>query len=183
MVYKMFITLLVIYYLLNSSATLNTNPSNNNECDYLWFINGCDERSHCIDGHCLEISSIGEECITWVQCRQSDNNSACFASDDNYNLWICECQQHFYFDLNFTKKCLNQLSFGQKCNSNEQCLGDNSVCSNYSQCDCEQHYIYDNTLKSCKHVNNNGCDADREWNKFTKRCELKIHYSHRGGIN
>jgi hypothetical protein len=121
--------------------------------------------------------------MTSSQCKQSDSNSACFASDDGFNHWICQCKQDFYFDLNYTKKCLRQLSYGQKCNRSEQCLGETSICSHDNYCVCHQDYIYDTKLKGCKHINrNNGCDEDHQWNKFTKQYELKIHYSHKGGI-
>jgi hypothetical protein len=192
---------IVLLVVLNISSLLNLSESTVPlECNYFRFINGCEdsEGSHCVDGHCickdgytvelrhgfcLKTLLIGDNCMTSSQCSQSDSNSACFSSNDDFSEWVCQCTQNYYYDQNNTNKCLHQLNYGQKCDFNEQCLGENSVCSSHNICVCEQYFKYDVVLKSCKHINNTGCDGQHQWNKFTKKCEIKIHYSNKGGIN
>jgi len=199
--YKLISIFLLVVFdnnnLFSSNAISNSDPSVYKECDFFRYIYGCEhnEGSDCINGRCICKDgytvnlvygycpkTIGDQCISSSECNQTDTNSACFASNDHFSQWTCQCKQDYYYDQNHTNKCLLQLNYGQKCNTSQQCLGDFRICSTDGVCVCDQHFNYDAILKDCKHINNTGCSLGQQWNKFTKKCELKIHYSNKGGI-
>ena len=136
-----------------------------------------------MSGKCLKLSPIGVKCQSSDQCIQLDINSMCFASDNKFNEWQCLCKSDYYYDQNRSQKCLEKISFGNKCDESQQCFGENSVCDDNNRCLCHYNYYFDHILNDCKHNNSLKCSEDQEWNQFTNECQTSVYYSHRGGVH
>ena len=168
------------------------------ECNFDIYKNGCkhNESFECVEntcvcrvgyaldssGVCLNATQIEKKCFSSDQCLRYDINSLCFASNSDFDEWLCLCKHNFYYDRHKTQKCLKKLSFGEYCTFSDQCLPENGVCNANNRCYCRPNHYFDQLLNECKHNDSLKCTEDQEWNRFTHRCQTKVYYSHKGGI-